>query len=723
MESQAKSAIRLKFFDLLFGKQEGWLCLATTHPDMPKSSFEQKYFQWPRENAKIENFVTQSESKLNVYFCVNLLKVPQRKKVNCMSSDLVWADLDEVNPNLIKDYPPGIILRSSPNRWQAFWKLSALVHAEQAEEYSRRMTYHLAADKSGWDLTQLFRVPLTQNFKYGNSPEILLERALTTTAPPSIFDTIPMPPTAIEKTDFKPLPHMELMPSAKEVVYRYHAELRKTAFFQIHSMEPDVEEDWSKVLWRLFHICYEAGMNEIEVFAVAIDSACNKFERDGRPLEHLWEDVQRAQLRFMSFNIGVGIDAFEMPKLVEEQTSETFVDQYREWAAEATDAVVEFHNLGAFILLSAIVSGSVRIGTSYGSMVPNIWGLILGDSTLSRKTTSMRMVMDFLLTLDHDMIVATDGTAEGLLSSLASRPNKTSIFYKDEVSGFFDSLNRKEYLSGMPETLTALYDVPPLFSRKLRKESIIIESPAFIFFGGGVRDRVYETLIDEYIYSGFIPRFLIVSGKSDINKLRPTGPPIEGADKKREAILTHLSDVYEQYASDIMVKIGGQKVPMPPKIWAVPSEEAWKRYQGIEFDLLRYADTSPMADLALPTFERLTRSMLKMASILAAERQTPDKENQIKIEIQDVDNAAWYVQRWGQDSIDLITNSGRRSMDRMANRVLAYISNNQGVLKTTIMQNLKIKKKQLDEILGYLEDWELIRKEPVGRGHKFFTVT
>ena len=84
-------------------------------------------------------------------------------------------------------------------------------------------------------------------------------------------------------------------------------------------------------------------------------------------------------------------------------------------------------------------------------MVPNLWGLILGDSTLSRKTTAMRMIMDIIAALDSDMILATDGSAEGLLSGLATRPNKTSIFYKDEISGFFDSMNKKDYLAGMSE--------------------------------------------------------------------------------------------------------------------------------------------------------------------------------------------------------------------------------------------------------------------------------
>ena len=55
-------------------------------------------------------------------------------------------------------------------------------------------------------------------------------------------------------------------------------------------------------------------------------------------------------------------------------------------------AVPEFHDLSAFILLSAVIANSVRLETSYGPFVPNLWGMILGDSTLTRKTTAMRML-------------------------------------------------------------------------------------------------------------------------------------------------------------------------------------------------------------------------------------------------------------------------------------------------------------------------------------------
>ena len=255
--------------------------------------------------------------------------------------------------------------------------------------------------------------------------------------------------------------------------------------------------------------------------------------------------------------------------------------------------------------------------TSYGLMVPNLWGLILGDSTLSRKTTAMRMMMDIIAGLDSDMILATDGSAEGLLSGLSTRPNKTSIFYKDEISGFFDSMNKKDYLAGMAETLTALYDVPAIFTRRLRKETIIIESPAFVLFGGGVRDRVYETINEEYVLSGFLPRFLVVSGETDMSRLRPTGPATDVGIAKRSALVGAFADLYESYATDVTTTIGGQKMRLPSRIVASLTDDAWMKYAELETLMVIKASESTLSQMALPTFERLSKSMLKLSMVLA----------------------------------------------------------------------------------------------------------
>ena len=167
-----------------------YLCTATTDPRAPKATFAQQYWEWPREAKRVENFILRVERRDNVYFCINLLTKRERKKENCQPTDLLWADLDAVNPDAIGDYPPPIVVRTSPGRWQGIWRMTTKLSPFQAEDYSRRLAYHLGADKSGWDLGQLLRVPLLINWKYNTPVQVELQRLSEITAEPAIFEIL-----------------------------------------------------------------------------------------------------------------------------------------------------------------------------------------------------------------------------------------------------------------------------------------------------------------------------------------------------------------------------------------------------------------------------------------------------------------------------------------------------------------------------------------------------
>lgn len=717
----AKSELRIKFFELLFGDNKGYLCLATTDSLFPKTSFEEKFFAWPSENDLVENYIFKAEAKRNVYFCVNLLDKQIRKKGNCLPTNLVWADLDNINPTMIDSIPPPITIQSSPDRWQAIWRLSVKLDPVQAEDYSRRITYHIGADKSGWDLTQLLRVPFTKNFKYDPIADVILERASEITAPPLLFEALPANAEGVyDSTPSAAMPSLngdgsEL--AAEKIIYKYSSLLQKSPFYSLYNQEPKQDEDWSSVLWRTLHECLRVGMTPEETFIVADKAKCNKYKRDGRPVEHLWRDVLKAASVYAQIEIETQL--ITMPVLVDKPTSNTFIDTYREWAVEATDAVPAFHDLSIFIVLSAIVSNSVKLETSAGPLTPNLWGLILGDSTLTRKTTAMRLALDFIIAMDPELLLATDGTPEGILSGLSERPNRASIFHKDEVSGLFDGMTKKDYLAGMMETLTALYDVPPIHTRRLRKETIVLESPSFVFLSGGVPDRIYASVTDSFVLSGFLPRFLVVSGFAAVEDRRPLGPPSDLGIAKRPMIMNRLADLYEHYAGEAEHKIGGQRVTMPIKVTAQLDKEAWSKYGEYESTMLNAGNQSLLRDLALPTFDRLSRSLLKMAVILGATRQRP-KDNKITINVEDIENAAWYVQSWGQNSINLLTNAGKGQHEKFLDRVFTMIIEKPGVLKSDIMRRFHLDSKNVNAVMTTLEERALIRKEQRGRGAAYW---
>lgn len=413
-----------------------------------------------------------------------------------------------------------------------------------------------------------------------------------------------------------------------------------------------------------------------------------------------------------------------MPQLVDPDKIEedAFIKEYKDWAKVATDAPEQYHELSVFIALSAIICSGLYLRVEWGEIVPNLWGLMLGESTLTRKTTAMRLATDMLNEIDDSLVVATDGSAEGLLTALSTRPQRVSIFYKDEVSGFFDSINRKDYLAGLPETLTQLYDVPKILARRLRKETITISEPYFIFFGGGIRDKVYSLLNEEYFLSGFLPRFLVVSGENDLTRIRRTGPPSQSSTERKDHILQTLADLRERYNTTASITLLGQTVALPSRIEAKLTDDAWEFFGEIEEKLTSTGAESDLQMVALPTFSRMSFSILKMGMLVAASRRAPTAANQLMVEKKDIQQAALYVQKWGHYTIELITNSTKASSEKVIDRAMKLVKNKEGITKAEFMQRMHLSARDARDLIDTLVQRGMLELKTHGRGHRLYSI-
>jgi hypothetical protein len=720
--------LQADFFEYIFGDKNGYVCISTAVPEV-KSSWKDHFFRWPAQRKDVVNFIQEVQNNKNVWFGVNLLDKAKRLKENCLPTNLVWADLDAQKPDTVEPVPSSH-WQSSPGRYQAIWRLGRQISPDIAEEYSKRIAYaHDYIDRSGWDLTQVLRVPFSRNFKYDGKPQVELLAANEELLSADIFEALPEVIGAEATNGAKPnddraVPDIDELSPPEDIIARYSVFLDSTDFLRLFQEERDIDDDWSKLLWKLINICIEAGMDTEEVFSIAHRASCNKYERDGRPPRYLWRDILKAENLQRNFGALAGDTVtLALPELYDEKelknVPEYWLDEFASWGARATDAIESYHALTGAIALSATIAAGIRLETTYGDYVPNLWGLVLGESSVTRKTTAMQMVTNMLGEIDDSLILATDGSAEGLLTALSLRPNRVSVFYKDEVSGFFDSINRKDYLAGMPETLTQLYDVPKFYTRVLRKETIKLSNPVFIFFGGGIKDRVYSMIAEDYILSGFIPRFLVISGEAELEKLRPTMQAAAEGDRGRAGLLSKLADLHEQYGVERPMTIADQEVMVPVRVKAFLTEEAWERYATIEMEMTRVAFESTQKMLALPTFERLARSLLKLALLLGASRQEP-KKSKITIELYDIIKAASYIQEWGQHSIDLLRNCGIAATEHNLRKVLKTIEQNPGILRGDVMRWHHLQKRDADDIFSTLEERGQIHTVKKGRGCKIW---
>ena len=168
----------VRLWDHIFADQRGYLALFTARrgEDAQKLvDHETVYYSWPEEASRAEVHAPAEANKgREVYFCANLLTDKRRIKGNATPVLALWADGDgaKVPPHLPQ---PTAVVETSPGREHFYWRLTQPIAPEEAEGLNKRLAYAIGADKSGWDLGQLLRVPGTPNFKYPDHPMVTLK--------------------------------------------------------------------------------------------------------------------------------------------------------------------------------------------------------------------------------------------------------------------------------------------------------------------------------------------------------------------------------------------------------------------------------------------------------------------------------------------------------------------------------------------------------------------
>jgi hypothetical protein len=715
---------RRGFFQSLFGACRGFISIGTLAAN--KRIWNETFWEYPSQLEPMLEHIQTVQLTNNVYFCPMILMRAERKKETVDTCPAAWADLDACHPdNLLVQ--PTVVLETSPGRFQGFWVFEEDQAPEDVEAINKRIAYHHApqgCDKSGWDLTQMLRVPLTINHKYGltlgESPVVKSMRF--SRARFRLSDFRQYPELGAEEGGEPGVPKMGLLPTepADDIIGKFKMRINPQVW-TLFNDEPKTGASWSEPLWNLLMLCLEAGMSREETFKVAKAAACNKYKRDQRPDIHLWKDVCRAFTRMTENLNRMKVQVNDEPALVTPEemewaaTQETFVERYIKWASGLGDAAPQYHVAGAFVALSSMLSGVVRLPTSFGTMYPNVWFMILADTTLTRKSTSMDIAMDLISEVDEDILLATDGSLEGLFVGLTTRPGKPSVFLRDEFSGLLEQMSKRDYLAGMSELLTKLYD-GKVQKRVLRRETLEVKDPRLIIYAGGIKSKTQEILTYEQVASGFLPRFLFITAESDITRVKPLGPPTTRDNSGRDHIKAELIEISQWYRRMQSIKLNGIEVPGPPMQWdAKLTEDAWVRYNQLEGLLNRLGVQSPAPEIYTPLYDRLGKSILKVALLLAAARQRLDGE--LVVEASDIVHAAFYGEQWRAYAREIITNVGKGKDEKRLDVIFGHIrrSGGAGLSRAALMSNYHLDARQADMVFTTLEQRGLITSVRMGQ--------
>lgn len=266
-----------------------------------KNYHEGRAYRWPREKGAILEHL-QNHTGDDLYFAPSLFNGKRRVDQLAEAERSLWADLDPVNPRGLSDRRPTIAWESSPGRYQGIWLLNTMRQgASWAGKENHRLTVEIGADPSGWDTTQLLRVPGRPNFKpeYRNADgSPAAGRLLWLDGPRYTWD------------DFDDLPEVGQVGGGANDVdlldedllsgIDRHAVWARVRLKVSHAVREYMGArssdgaDRSDVLWQIERDLADAGCSLVEIIAVVRPTVWNKYAGRNDELKRLKMEAAKA---------------------------------------------------------------------------------------------------------------------------------------------------------------------------------------------------------------------------------------------------------------------------------------------------------------------------------------------------------------------------------------------------------------------------------------------
>ena len=181
-----------------------------------------------------------------------------------------------------------------------------------------------------------------------------------------------------------------------------------------------------------------------------------------------------------------------------------------------TEAPLQFVYAGIISALSTIIGKSAWIPWFGTPLYCNTFILLIGESTITRKTTCVKMCEHYLADMVvadpsiTDLKFASTGSPEGIFEELAGQPQ--GIFIYSEFSTLTNLLEKK-YAADLKSFLTDLFDGGTPQSRKLSGKKRITVSNYYINLIAGTATDWFEQANKRSDFkSGWYTRFLFIWG-------------------------------------------------------------------------------------------------------------------------------------------------------------------------------------------------------------------
>lgn len=217
--------------------------------------------------------------------------------------------------------------------------------------------------------------------------------------------------------------------------------------------------------------------------------------------------------------------------------AQDFLTLYKDFAESVTDAHPNYHDFVGIATVGITLGNNCYLPFGDTRIYPNIWLILLGDSSFSRKTTALNIGKRLLSEVNPSKIYPNEFSQEKIQALLEVRPS--GCFYFSEFLSLMGLLSR-DYMVGAKGFLADIFDAPYSYTRETGSKTINIKYPAVSILSATTQSWFTEKMKESDVQGGFLPRFLMILPRPKTKTL-PLPPQ---ADKdKRQELINILKDI------------------------------------------------------------------------------------------------------------------------------------------------------------------------------------
>lgn len=283
-------------------------------------SFRNIYVECEDGEVNLPEEALSEDPDLEYYFTPAILSEASRLQKNFHHSASGWIDFDIAVEWQTFDPPPSIVVQTSETKHHCYWLMADGITDVNDQRYfnAKLLKNFDGGDLSGFDATQLLKLPWGRNLKLGSmvdgdhfAPRIV-KFDPNLRYPESAFSDLKEPtvtlPDAVDLSDMPDLPDIDL----KKKWDRYAADydVHNDIMLKLYSQQDGGEEKRSGALYSLQCTLLDQFDNHADmVFQVLYRSPNDKFTADhgeGRGAALLWKDINRVMAKQESKKANAG---------------------------------------------------------------------------------------------------------------------------------------------------------------------------------------------------------------------------------------------------------------------------------------------------------------------------------------------------------------------------------------------------------------------------------